>query len=372
MQQKITFFPIGNADTTLIRLASGKNIIWDYANMQGEKYCDLPAELNKRITSDYYDVGCFTHGDLDHTKGAGTYFYFRHATKYQSGSRKKINDLWIPAALLLENRSDLCEDANIIKAEAKYRFLIEKKDVKVFSKPAALKDWVESQGVKFADVAQLVVDAGKCVPGWEDKHKHGVEFFVHSPFKGHVDDVTVIDRNCAAIVVQAVFNNSRETKLLLGSDINSDVWKDIVKVTRYHKVNIDRLNWDILHTSHHCSYKSINEQEKGDRKTKPISETKWLYEEKSTEGCKIIIPSDPIPAVYDNENSEPVHRQAYNYYKEDVSDKKKGEVVVTMEFPSKSNPEPLEITIGDNGAEIVKSNPSAAVYVKRDQSPRVG
>lgn len=371
MKAKVTFFPIGNADTTLIQLDSGKNILWDYANMGGEKHCDLPTELNKRVTKDVYEVVCFTHADQDHVKGMSEYFYLKHAAKYQGTGRKQINDLWIPAALFLESRNDLCEDATILKAEAKYRFLNDKKNIKVFSKPDELKGWIEKEGVKFEDVAHLIVDAGTCVPDW-NQSADGIEFFVHSPFKGHVDDINVVDRNCAAIVIQAIFNNNAETRLLLGSDISSNGWRDIVWVTKYHQRNVNRLIWDILHTSHHCSYTSINKEEKGEYKTAPIDETKWLYEIQSSERCIIVIPSDKIPSTYDNGNSEPVHRQAYNYYKEDVVAVKNGQVEVTMEFPNSSSPEPLEILIGDNGAEINKSNPSATVYIKREQSPRVG
>jgi hypothetical protein len=67
-----------------------------------------------------------------------------------------------------------------------------------------------------------------------------------------------------------------------------------------------------------------------------------------------------------------VHRQAYNYYKEDAVVPKKGTIEVTMEFPSKSEPQPLEIIVGDNGGEIVRTNPPAPVYIKSDPSPRVG
>ncbi len=371
MKHKITFFPIGNADTSLIQLNSGKNILWDYANMCGDKHCDLPNELAKRVNKDYYDVVCFTHADNDHVKGMKDYFYLEHTTKYQSNGRMKINDLWVPAALLLESRNDLCEDAATLKAEARFRFLTQKRGIKVFSKPEELRSWIEGEGVSFETVSHLIVDAGICVPGWE-KDRDGVEFFVHSPFKGHVDDLNVIDRNCAAIVVQALFNNNTETRVLLGSDISANGWRDIVWVTKYHGVNVNRLIWDVLHTSHHCSYKSINKEEKGDKKTNPIDETKWLYEVQSKERCIIVIPSDPIPDSYENNNGEPVHRQAYNYYVEDVADPKNGTVEVIMEFPNINKPEPIEIIIGDNGAEIVRTNPPATVYIKENSSPRNG
>lgn len=345
----ITMFPLGNADSTLIQIENGKSIIWDFGNMQGEKHCDLPKELNKRITKDYVDVACFTHGDEDHVKGLSEYFFLLHAEKYQNGDRKKINDLWVPAALLLESRTDLCTDATILKAEAKHRFLVLKKNIKVFSKPEALKEWVENEGVKFSEVEHLIVDAGKCVPGW-DKTKDGVEFFIHSPFKAHVDENPEIERNSAAILAQILFGNKVETKLILGGDADSDNLKDIVDVTTYFK-NENRLQWDILHLFHHCSYKALNKGDKGKTKTTPIKEVKWLMETQSNKNCLIISPSDIIPTA---DSDQPPHLQAANFYKEDVVGKKGGKFLVTMEYPNTTKPEPIEIEISDDGFKIVK------------------
>jgi ribonuclease BN (tRNA processing enzyme) len=349
MNAKIICFPLGNADCTLIQTSTGKNILWDFANMNGELHCDLPKELNKHIASDYYDAVCFTHGDEDHVKGMSDYFFLEHAEKYQKGERKKIKDLWVPAALLLESRTDLCTDATILKAEAKYRFLNLKKDIKIFSKPDALKEWVEKEGVKFSEVEHLIVDAGKCVSGW-DKTLQGIEFFVHSPFKGHVDENDVIDRNTASIIVQAVFGNKVETKFLLGGDADSDNLTDIVKITRYNK-HTDRLKWNIIHLFHHCSYKALNLIEKGKTKTTPVTEVKYLMEDQSEKDCLIISPSNAIPT---NDSTQPPHFQAANYYKEDVIGKENGQFIVTMEYPSKTKPEPIEIEITEDGFKVVK------------------
>ena len=84
MQTQLTFFPLGNADTTLITTPIDKVILWDYANMcssdANDKRCDLPVELNKRVKGDY-DVVTFTHMDEDHIKGSSAYFHYDHAKK---------------------------------------------------------------------------------------------------------------------------------------------------------------------------------------------------------------------------------------------------------------------------------------------------
>ena len=347
MKAKITFFPLGNADTTLIQITdTGKTILWDYANTKtsdkDDKRCDLPAELNKRVPKDF-DVVCFTHADEDHIKGFSEYFYLEHAEKYQKGSRKKIKELWVPAAIIVdtENKNDW---DGILKAEARHR-LKKGEGIKVFSKPDKLKDWLAKNDVDFESVKHLIVDAGTLVPGWK-KETDGIEFFAHAPFMGHVDDTTIIDRNDSGILVQIAFSNKVATKFILGADGLAETWSDIVKITKFHK-NESRLEWDIFHLSHHCSYLSINAQEKGKTKTEPGDKhIEWLYETQAHNNCLIISPSDIIPSI---DTTQPPHFQTFNYYKEDVVQTKKGTIVVTMEYPDKKDPKPYEIEIIDTG-----------------------
>ena len=129
------------------------------------------------------------------------------------------------------------------------------------------------------------------------------------------------------------------------ADADSENLKFIVKITKRNK-NEDRLLWNIFHLCHHCSYKSLDKTEKGKTKTIPIAEVKWLFETQGQQDFFIISPSDVIPNI---DTTQPPHMQAYNYYKEDLVDKKKGAIKVTMEYPTKSKPEPIEFIIDDNG-----------------------
>jgi hypothetical protein len=352
MKSKITFFNLGNADTTLIHVEdTGKNILWDYANVRtadkDDKRCDLPTALNAIVPGDY-DVVCFTHADRDHIWRMSEYFYLEHDAKYQKGTRKKIKELWVPAAIFLDSVVNNDED-KILRSEARYR-LKNGKGIRVFSKPDKLKDWLKKQGIDFEKVKHLIVDAGTFVPGWQ-KETDGVEFFVHSPFMGHVDDNEVVDRNESGIIAQAIFGNRPETKFILGADGHAETLRDIVKVTRLHN-NHHRLLWDIYHLSHHCSYTALNGAEKGERKTIPLTEIKWLFETQGNQKCILISPSQEIEQ---KDTTQPPHFQAYNYYKDDVAAKKDGKIYVAMEFPTKKSPAPLVISIDDDGYKVVEA-----------------
>ena len=122
---KLTFFPLGNADTCRIVLDGGKHLLFDYANCRDDTdKSDLRIDLAERLRDelddaerDYYDAVAFTHADDDHIHGASEFFYLEHAAKYQGEGRIKINDLWVPAAFILEE--GLENDAAVIRAEAR-------------------------------------------------------------------------------------------------------------------------------------------------------------------------------------------------------------------------------------------------------------
>lgn len=119
---KITFYPLGNADSTLIDLRNGEKLLFDYANRRdaddkNDKRIDLPAELRKDLgTRDYYDVVAFTHLDQDHYDGTSEFFYLDHDKAYQGKvdgkSRIKINIMWVPAAVITE---ELDEEWDVFK-----------------------------------------------------------------------------------------------------------------------------------------------------------------------------------------------------------------------------------------------------------------
>ena len=364
---KLTFFPLGNADCCRIDLHDGRKLLFDYANLHDPNDTkDLRIDLAKALLDNlkeskrgYYDVVAFTHADDDHIHGFSDFFYLEHAQKYQDKGRIKIGELWVPAAVVIEE--NLEDEAKILRAEARYR-IKEKKGIRIFSRPDRLKEWFKQENLNIDDYRNLITDAGQLVPGFE-KRPNSVEFFVHSPFAKHVDDA-LIDRNEASLVLQATFDsNDSDTKLILSADTQYEVWQDIVAITKAKKRE-ERLQWNIFKLPHHCSYLSVG-PEKGKEKTDPVKEVKWLYRQ-GINGAIIISPSKPIPT--DDKDDQPPHRQTANYYKEVIS-KIGGRFIVTMEYPNVTKPEPFIVTIDvatdDNAARanfgpvpvVINTNP---------------
>jgi hypothetical protein len=367
---KITFYPLGNADSYLIQTDMNNFFLFDFAEMKNpDEINDKRIYLGKSIKEDigwpnrkYIDVLAISHGDNDHVKGISNTFHLEHAQKYQGNDRIVINELWVPAALIVEEGSE--DDTKIIRQEARHRFLSEKKGIKVFARPEHLKDWLESKGEKIDDYRHLICDAGKIVPGWTVTSK-GIEFFVHAPFAERTDD-GLLDRNTNSIVMQISINSNRNiTKLLATGDSVCEQWEKIVQITKHHK-NDPKLEWDILKIPHHCSYKAMS-TEKGHYMTEPSKEFQWLLDQGANRGI-LVSTSEEIP---DSTSKQPPHIETYRRYKE-TAKQLDADLVVTMEHPNKNFPQRLIITIDGDGPALKKTISSPSVITTSRQAPRAG
>ena len=368
MAPTLTFYPLGNADCCLVRLADDRVLVMDFAATRGDEANDPRIDLPKALREDIgdrndVDVLAISHLDEDHYKRVSEIFFMEHAVKYQDTERIKIGELWVPAAVIVEKGPD-AEEARIIQAEARYR-MKEGKGIRVFSRPKSLEAWLNGQGLKLRDRAHLITDAGRLVPGFSFA-SGGVEIFVHSPFAQAAADGTVIMRNSTSLALHATFEvNTRQTRVFFGADLDHEDLAGVVTATKAHG-NEERLECDVVKLPHHCSYLSLG-PEKGTHVTDPVSEVAWFYESQGHSGTILVSCSDPIPL---DDTSDPPHRQAAKYY-EQVVRQLQGEFVVTMEHPKKSAPERLIIEIKGSGASLLKKTMVGAPLVSRP-APRAG
>ena len=376
MTAKVHFFPLGNADTLRVDLADGRKLLVDYADTRNpddsnERRCDLPAELRRdlrRARRDFYDAVCITHLDTDHCKGFGEFFWLQHAKMYQDDSRVRINELWVPAAAVLER--NLEGDARLVRSEARHR-LKAGKGILIFSRPDRLKVWMEKNDIDYESRKHLIVDAGTLVPGYTKEGAARTEFFVHCPFGWRLDDKTVIDRNEASIVMQVTLReNGRDSYLLLGSDIDHETISEIVQVTKKHD-NEDRLRWDLMKVFHHCSYLAVG-PERGVDETKAVPDVKWLFETQGRAGGRIVSPSwrIPVKGSKEDKDTQPPHRQAANHHHR-VAEELNGQFVVTMEEPSPERPRPFGYEFTAWGVALIVAAPMVST-VAAASTPRAG
>lgn len=383
---KLTFHNLGNADCTRIDLANGRKVLVDYANMRcaddpADKRVDLPQALRHDLRlarRNDYDVVVFTHLDNDHICGATDFFHFEHDAALQSNGRVQMQEMWVPAAVLLED--DLDGDALTIHKEAWYRIRAGR-GIRVFSSPGLLTAALARRGINAAHVQPLLVNAGETVPGFS-LEADGVEFFAHSPFATRTDRNELVNRNADSIAFQATFlDGGRTTRALFFADITHDVIADIVGVTEFHgrrdSTRYDRLRWNVVKVAHHSSYTAVG-PDKGDTKTVPNPNVERLLEGADPygipyggaehSGALIVSTSKPIPT--NDDDPQPPHRQAAAYYR-DAAGTHSGAFKVTMEHPSASRPQPLVIKIDGFGATVEKTT-TGGVGPVVTPAPRAG
>ncbi len=378
----LTFYNLGNADTCRIDLADGRKMLVDYAATRSDddedKRADLPKLLQENLEEadrDCFNVVAFTHLDKDHIQGSTEFFWLEHAKKYQGDDRIKMNEMWVPAAVITEDDVEY-DEAKVLQKEARHR-LIEGKGIRVFSRPERLEEWLKKQGIALEDRKRLITDAGQLVPGFKKTDAGGVGFFIHSPHAKRLDDGGIEDRNGDCLVFQARFRaEGVDTDVLMTGDAKHETWVEVVYITRSKK-NDDRLHWDVYKLPHHCSYTAIGPEKStkiSPDKTPPVDQVKWLCEEQGADRCIIVSPSDPIPekGTDKDKDDQPPHHEAANYYKDDVTGPKDGQFLVTMSEPSEKNPKPIIIEIGSKGAIKKIAGAGGFGVITGSTSPRAG
>lgn len=377
---QVIVYPVGNGDTSQIVLENGKRVLFDYRhlnkieNVEGPEI-NLKDRLNdelKKAKKDSFDVVAFSHADKDHIENSTEFFELRHAQKYQGEGRIKIDELWVPAAIILETATngDQSEEFILWRQEARYR-LKEGTGIRVFSKPEKLKEWLNKNNLTLESRRHLITDAGQIVPGFSLAND-GVEFFCHSPFIKHVDGEEDILRNPASLVLNIRFKKGSNTfDYLFVGDTEWEVLEDIVKATKYHG-NEDRLAWNLFNIPHHCSYLALSDS-KGDKETTPKPLVKELLLS-GKEGAYIISSSKPILDIPEGrEQVQPPHVQAQKCYERHLKEVCGAKFLVTMEEPNGINPEPIIFNIDNNGiSREVKVKISAASSIISVPAPKAG
>lgn len=272
MEHTIKYYPVGNADCTLIKLDNGMTIIVDcqilsdLTDGKGKQInYDVKADLLKELKKDtsgrpYVDLFISTHPHDDHCKGFEDNFYHGKIDDYDKDKNKNeiiIEELWITPRGLKNN---LADTAVAVRKEAKRRKELydDNPDFKG-SRGNYLRIIGYDQDKEF--------DSRYCyVPGKVITSAHGssfswLEIFIHAPFKEDVETSKKYDdKNATSIVVQFWFKVEiagevyYKTRVLMGGDAEHDIWQHILD----NNSDDEKLKWNIFLSPHHCSWSFFN------------------------------------------------------------------------------------------------------------------
>jgi len=350
-EYSITFFPVGNGDTSLIRLSDGTTLIVDChikENGLYDVFSHLLEVLNYKNGIPYTDVFVLTHPHDDHVHGFQNTFYTGDPTKYSKNDKEKslilIDELWFAPRIFNDDGDEIPEDAKVFKREAERRISLYKSGNEACSLPGnrihliGATDNIDCSGL----------DEICTIPGQSLNLKDDCRLFIFAPVKKDSDDDSIGPNN-TSIVMQARFDVDGEeeaVRIFLGGDAESPVWQRIV-----NRNKDQNLIWDLLLAPHHCSWTFFNDS--GDE---PLDEILHLLDQKR-ENAQVVVSSKPIK---DNDDNPPSYKAKKQYLKA-VGE---NNLVCTGEKPSEDKPEPVYFIFSKTGPvprKFSKSNQKATI-----------
>jgi hypothetical protein len=366
MATKITFYPVGNGDMTLISLgdSAGTNILVDCniraaADDPDDPTRDVAADLRKRLKTDkkgrpYVDVFLSTHPDRDHLTGLKKHFYLGAPADYgddgKSLNEKRIviREMWSSPIVFRRASTEhtLCDDAAAFNKEAKRRvkFAREQKFTGIADGDRILVLGEDEDG-KTDDLTSILVKVDQTFDRLNGAENSLFSARLLAPLPAaDEDEAEAMGKNHSSVILNMELADTaaRETvkNYLTAGDAEVLIWE---KLWEKHKNKPGVLAYDVLLSPHHCSWHSLSydsRSEKGD-KAKVCEPAKSALSQIRS-GGRIIASSC---AIKDDDCDPPSHAAKREY--ESIVNKKKGEFLCVGELPTETEPAPLEFVIGD-------------------------
>lgn len=335
------FWPVGNGDSTTVRIAETTYLQVDLRHMEKSEDHDDPAwpiidELIKILPTlngkPYLSTFALTHPDQDHCQG------FQELKR-----RVVISELWMSPRTFREHREreDLCDDAEAFHNEAQRR---------VKATIAAKGDPGRGNRIRIIGYDTLLQEedfAGfpkefLSVPGHSITVVDGSDYrgqfraFVHAPFK----DDSYGDRNDCSLALQVTLvNGNAAGQALMMGDLSYPIIRRIFSAS-----DRSTLTWNVLLAPHHCSKSVMYWQDEGqDEETLKADIVRDMGNASLSPGY-IVSSSEPVPAR-NEPNDNPPHAKAKIQYLRI----RPNEFFCTHEHPSRDKPEPIVFEVGSNG-----------------------
>lgn len=377
MEHIIKYYPVGNADCTLIKLGNGMTILVDcqilsdLTDGNGKQVMfDVKADVLKELKKDglgrpYVDLFISTHPHDDHCKGFAGNFYCGDVADYDKNKNKNeiiVKELWITPRGLNNNLSAPAED---IRKEAKRRRELYDDDVDFQGSEGNYLRIVGYDKDKEFDNRYCYVP-GKLVTTVHEESLSWLDIFIHAPFKEDVETSKKYDdKNATSVVVQFGFKISGYTeyksRVLMGGDAEHEIWQHILD----NNADEEKLKWNIFLAPHHCSWSFFNESDNKEE-IKPSAEA--ILNKQIGNSAHIVASSDEIK---DDGENPPCYEAKQQYIK-----KLKAGSSHFLNTASHSKvgsiPQPIVFKINENGKTLVENATVAGTQSISNPAPRAG
>lgn len=351
----ITYFPVGNGDTSLIKLPDGTTFLIDLniteaaSDDEDRTRYDVHTHLLKEVRTDgdgrpHSDTFLLSHPDQDHCRGFSTVFYQGDPSKYTRGDRGAgriiIDELWFAPRIFWPWGDKLSEDAKAFKREADRRMELYRKGGEARNLPGnRIRIIGYTNNPELEGLADVITIPGNWINRINGSTKHDFALFIHAPFRKDTDD-KLKDRNDTSIVLRASFvadGQSEAALAFFGGDAGCVIWEAIIE-----KSEAVTLAWDLFLAPHHCSWTFFSGLPS--EQNKPSQKILDFLKRNKRQGALVIASSKPIKDDDDN----PPHHQAAELYRDVVG---KGRFLCTGEHPDEYKPKPIIFRMTRNGPQ---------------------
>ncbi len=372
MVAKISFFPVGNGDMTLIELESGRKILIDVnvraaADDADDDAPDVMAMLRDRLTRDangrlYVDAILLSHPDKDHCTGLKKHFHLGAPGDWSKTADKIfIRDIWSSPMVFRRASRDhvLCDDASAFNSEARRRVKRFRDTGGAVSDGDRILILGEDQDSKTDDLTAIVVKVDGVfskVNGRSDSSM-SARLLAPQPISDDEDEEELRSKNRSSTILNFSLASDGQGdvgRFLTGGDAEVAIWE---RLWQRHSERPNWLAYDILQTPHHCSWHSLSYDswsEKGEEAE--VCEGARSALAQSRKGAVIVASSDAIK----DDNNDPPCIRARREYKAIAKDA--GGSFVCVGEPEKS-PDLVEFEIGKNGPRLLTKAAKAAAII---------
>jgi hypothetical protein len=380
MSTTITYFPVGNGDMTLICLGdkAGTTILIDCniraaADDPDDDTRDVAQDLRGRLKRDskgrpFVDAFLTTHPDADHCRGAKNHFHLGPVKDYPDDKKpdneKKIliGEIWSSPIVFRRASKEhtLCDDAKAFQKEVlrRVQFARDKQCVGIDTGDRILILGEDIDG-KTDDLRAILVKLDDVFDRVNGTHNQLFKARLLAPLPISDDEAEEeeLGKNHSSVVLNIELADTSERKtvknFLTGGDAEVLIWE---KLWEKHGKKPAVLAYDTMLTTHHCSWHTLSH----DSRTELGDKAKVSADAKSAlsqirQGGIIIASSCPIK---DDDCDPPCYAAKLEY--QSIAKSAKGEFLCTDEYPTESEPAPLELAISDG--KLTKSVRSATMH----------
>lgn len=372
MSAKITFFPVGNGDMTLLELESGRIVLIDIniraaaddADDDTPDVANMLREKLRRDTQDrfYVDAFLISHPDKDHSSGFRKHFHVGPPEEWSKAADKIfIREIWSsPMVFRRASRNHvLCDDAAAFVAEARRRVKRFRDSGGLLSEGDRILILGEDEGGKTDELSAILVKVDQVFSKVNGQYDSSMSARLLAPQPKSVDEKEedLRAKNHSSTILNFSLGGNGQgdaCRFLTGGDAEVAIWE---RLWQKHSEHPDWLGYDILQTPHHCSWHSLSYDswsEKGE--DAEVCEDARNALSQARKGAVIVASSK---AIKDDDNDPPCIRAKHEYLA--ISKNAGGSFKCVGEPESK--PDVLEFEVGRYGPRLLTKPLTSAAIV---------